>query len=140
VYVFTVPAGLFMGDQSELAAQCLNRSAAGFSNSLRLDGAKNAFLLQQEERGRHVLSAVQYAQPDAKCPVVLDALVATEKTSVFEYECSVVGEPGKAVVALSRSQNGERSRILKAWIVDADSLHFVPTKRKVSCSDLRSAC
>ena len=97
--------------------------------------SENAFLLQQEERGRHVLSVVRYAQPDARCPVVLDALVATEKTSAFEYECSVVGEPGKAVVALSRSHNGEQHRILKAWIVDADSLHFVPSKRKVSCSD-----
>jgi hypothetical protein len=82
-------AGLFMGDQGQLAAQCLNRLAPGFLNSLRLDGARNAFLLQQEERGRHVLSVIQYDQPDAKCPVILDPLVATEKSSTFEYDCSV---------------------------------------------------
>jgi hypothetical protein len=111
---------------------CPNRSLRPLS--LRLDAARNAFLWQLSDKGQLFLYSVQDGDSPEKC-TVLDRLVTRENgATVFEYECSAQNRPGKAVVALTSPRQPIDRRVLKAWVVDEKSLHFVPVKAQVRCT------
>jgi hypothetical protein len=117
-----------------MSQPCLGRSSPGFLNSLRLDTATNAYLLQTEGSRGNVLYAIRYSG-DSNCPTILDSVRGFRRSDSFEYECTVAGHKSEAAVALVRvDKDGNRSAVLKAWLIEARSLHFVPMKGKATCS------
>jgi hypothetical protein len=113
---------------------CLGRSSPGFLNSVRLEIARNAYLLQTEESRGNVLYAIRY-RGDSTCPIILDSVRGSRRSNSFEYDCTVASHKGEAAVALVEfDKDGKRSAIAKAWLIEPRSLHFVPVKGKTMCS------
>jgi hypothetical protein len=133
----TTPGG---GWPPPMLQPCLDRSSPNVLNSLRLDTARNAYLLQTTEsrdttafRG-NVLYAIRYSA-DSRCPIILDSVRGSRSSAAFEYECTVAGHKGEAAVALVRfDKNENRLGILKTWLIEPRSLHFVPVSGKTTCS------
>jgi hypothetical protein len=117
-----------------MSQPCVGRSSPGFLNSIRLDAARNAYLLQTEESRGNALYAIRY-RANSNCPVILDSVRASRRSASFEYECTVAGHKGEAAVALVEfNQDGNRLAIVKAWLIDPRFLHFVPVRGKATCS------
>jgi len=114
--------------------QCLDQSTTGFLNRIRLDAQRDAYLVQTSSAAGNVLYVVQYRQ-NARCPVVLDRVVGTRRGASFEYECSVTGHVSEAAVALvTYDASGKIAAVVKAWLIEPKSLHFVSTAEKATCS------
>ena len=125
--------------QSSIAPSCLGEASPGFLSRIRLDTARSAFLLETIESHVSSLYSIRYSA-NSECPTILDSVKGSEASTsfitVFEYECSVVGHKGEAAVALTRiDKDGRRLGILKTWLIDPHSLHFIATKGKSTCSD-----
>jgi hypothetical protein len=106
---------------------------------IRLDTARNAYLLETIESHVSKLYSIQYSAK-AECPTILDSVKGSEGSAsfstVFEYECSVVGHKGEAAIALTRiDKDGKRLAILRTWLIDPQSLRFVATKGRSTCSN-----
>jgi hypothetical protein len=135
-------ASVTVGDsrQPSKSPSCLAESSPGFLNRIRLDTARHAYLLQTADARDNVLYAIQYARGLSNCPTVLDSVKHSDGSSphrkVFVYECSVAGHKGEAAVALTKlDDDGRRLAIMKMWLIDRGSLHFVPVTGKTTCSD-----
>jgi hypothetical protein len=124
------------GAATSLTSQrCLDQTSPGFLNRVRLDATRNAYLLQIAQSRGNTLYAIKY-DGNSSCPVILDSVRASQGLSAFEYDCGIAGHKGAAAVALTkRDQNGKRLAVLKAWLIDPRSLHFVPARGNVMCSD-----
>jgi hypothetical protein len=126
--------------QPSKAPPCLGRTSPGFMSRIRLDTARSAYLLEIADGRENTLYSIQYSQGESNCPTVLDSVKESDgsdpRRKAFVYECSVAGHKGQAAVALIKfSEEGRRLAILKVWLIDPASLHFVPVKGKTTCSN-----
>jgi hypothetical protein len=126
--------------QPSKSPPCLGQTSPGFLNRIRLDTARHAYLLATADAHGNALYAIQYERGESNCPTVLDSVTYSDGSNplrkVFVYECSVAGHKGQAAVALTKIDGeGRRLAMMKVWLIDPGSLHFVPVTGKTTCSD-----